>query len=133
MKLRLKEDPREWRKSVWLTTLGLALIGSVLKWRGVLTARTWLWLLAGCVLISVLAFLQPAWFRGYYRLSMRAGVALSRVVARVLLAVIFLVIVTPLGTLLRLFGKDLLGLKKPASRNTYWTESRPAGPLDRMF
>jgi hypothetical protein len=133
MKLRLKEDPREWRKSVWLTTLGLGLIGSLLKWRGALTTRSWLWFLAGCVLISVFAFLQPAWFRPYYRLSMRAGVALSRVVARVLLAVIFLVVVTPLGFLLRLLGKDLLGLKKPTSRETYWTDSRPAGPLDRMF
>lgn len=133
MKLRLKEDPREWRKSVLLTALGMALLSSVLWERHVLSPSTWLVTLGLLALVSAVSFLQPRWFRGYYRLSMRAGVALSHVVARVVLVVIFLLVVTPLGFLLRISGKDLLGLKRAPRQDSYWSDSPPPGSLDRMF
>jgi hypothetical protein len=132
MRIRYKEDPREWRKSVWLTTLGLALVGSAVIWRSGLPAAAWLGWLGVLGLVAVVAAMRAAWFRGYYRLSLRLGVALSHVFARIFLSVFFLLILTPLGFLLRLSGKDLLLLRRP-NRESYWTETRPAGPLDRLF
>ena len=42
MKLKFKEDPKEWRKQALLTAPGLAILSSVLHWRHVLSAQVWL-------------------------------------------------------------------------------------------
>ena len=133
MKIRLKEDPREWRKSVWLTCGGLAFVSSVLRWRHVVPNHVWLIALGILAALALTAAAVPAWFRGYYRLSTRAGVALSYVVARVVLSVFFVLVVTPMGLALRLAGKDLLSLKRDSKRTSYWSAMRDPGPLDRMF
>jgi hypothetical protein len=133
MKARLKEDPREWRKNVLLTALGLALLSSVLRWRHILSARTWLGVLAFCGLWALLAGLQPRWFRGWYRLSTRAGFWLSQIVARVVLVAMFFLLITPLGFLFRVLGKDPLRLKRLGGSATYFQPARASGPLDRLF
>ncbi len=132
MPLKFKEDSKEWRKSVLLTTLGLALLSSVLRWRHVLPTGGWLGVLAGAAVIAALACLFPRWFRGYYRISMRLGFWSSQVVARVLLALLFLFLVTPLGLLFRALGKDALRLKRQKA-GSYWVSTRESSPLDRMF
>jgi hypothetical protein len=50
-----------------------------------------------------------------------------------LLAAIFIFILTPVGWLLRLMGKDLLQLKRPLNRSTYWRTAKDAGPLNRPY
>ena len=133
MQLRLKEDPKEWRKSVLLAVFGLGLVSSVLRWRRLLPATAWLVILVILAAIAVSAVVSPAWFRGYYRLSMRLGFALSQVVARLLLVVIFVFLVTPLGLFLRVIGKDTLRLKRRRDASSYWAPARNLSPLDRMF
>jgi len=133
MKVRLKEDPREWRKSTLLTVLGLAMISSLLCWRRVLTVPTWTSVLAVFAFIGLLACLQPRWLRGYYRISTRVSFWLSQVVARVALALIFLLLILPLGVILRLAGKDLLHLKRTPEAGTYWSEARKSNSLDQLF
>ncbi|HEY5915376.1 MAG TPA: SxtJ family membrane protein [Verrucomicrobiae bacterium] len=133
MTLRLKEEPKEWRKSVLLTALGLALLGSILRWRRVLPGTAWLVTLATLAIIALTAVLAPRLFRGYYRLSMRLGFALSRVVAQVVLVLVFLFMITPLALVFRLLGKDTLRLKRQKGAASYWVLARETSPLDRMF
>ena len=133
MKLRLKEEPREWRKTVLLTALGVALLSSLLRWRHVLSQRTWLLVLAAMALFALLAVLKPRWFRGFYRISVRVGFWLSQVVARIALTMLFFLVLAPLGILFRLFGKDALRLKPSRNTTTYWVEAKENSPLDRLF
>ena len=67
------------------------------------------------------------------RLTARVGFTISLLAGRVALALLFLLVVTPLGLLLRALGKDLLRLKRPKQASTYWQESRPSTPLERLF
>jgi hypothetical protein len=133
MKLNFKEDPKEWRKSALLTALGLAIISSLLCWRRHLPVNVWRALLAGLVLITVCAILQPRWFRGWYRVSLRLGFYSSQFIGRCVLFLFFIVIMTPLGWVLRLAGKDLLQLKRPRNAATHWRPAKDYGPLDRLF
>ena len=133
MKLRLKEDPREWRKTVLLTALGIAVLSSLLRWRHVLSPRTWRVVLAAMALVALLAVLKPRWFRGFYRISVRVGFWLSQVVARVVLTVLFFIVLAPLGFLFRLLGKDALRLKPSRDATTYWVKAKENSPLDRLF
>ena len=133
MKLILKEDPKEWRKAAWMTALGLGLLSCLLRWRRVLPAGAWemaLGLLAG---VAVVAALRPGLFRGYYRVSARGGFWISRTAGRAVLAVLFFILITPLGLVLRILGKDPLRLRRSGKAESYWLEARKESPLDRMF
>jgi hypothetical protein len=133
MKLIFKEDPKAWRKSTLLTALGLAILSSLLRWRRHLAVNVWCAVLAVLGVVAICAVLQPRWFRGWYRLSLRLGFYSSQFIGRCILAVFFIFIITPLGFVLRLAGKDALQLKRPKSNATYWHESKDYGPLDRLF
>ena len=133
MKLKFKEDPKEWRKSTLLTALGLALLSSVVRWRHHLTVGKWLAVLAVLAVVAVCAVLEPRWFRGWYRLSLRLGFYSSQFIGRCVLAMFFIFVLTPVGFVLRLMGKDPLQLKRSPEAKTYWHEARESSPLDRLF
>jgi hypothetical protein len=133
MKLNFKEDPKEWRKSALLTLLGLAILSSLMRWRKHLPEKFWLAFLALLAVVAIFALLQPRWFRGWYRLSLRLGFYSSQFIGRCVLALFFIFILTPLGWGLRLAGKDLLRLKRPPAAKTCWLPAKKPGPLDRLF
>ncbi len=133
MKLRLKEDPKEWRKAAVLSAVGLALLSTVLCWRHLLPVTVWLATLGVLTLLVVGALVWPRRFRGYYRFSNRLSFCLSQFGGRGLLVILFFVVLTPLGLVLRLLGKDSLRLKRRGDTETYWTPVKEMGPLDRLF
>jgi len=133
MKLNFKEDPKEWRKSALLTALGVAILSSLLRWRKHLPANLWPALLLLLAVVAVCAVLRPRWFRGWYRLSLRLGFYSSQFIGRCVLALFFIFVITTLGIMLRLMGKDPLQLKRPPGLATYWHPSKACSPLDRLF
>jgi predicted acyltransferase len=133
MNLKLKEEPREWRKQALLAILGLAVLSSLLRWRRVLPQHLWLAVLVVLAGGVICAWLRPSWFRGYYRFSMRLGFVVSQAMGFVALVFFFLFILTPVGFILRLAGKDPLQLKRPADATTFWQPARSDSPLDRLF
>ena len=50
---------------------------------------------------------------------MKLKVFLGKIFSPIVMGVIFFGVVTPIGLILRIFGKDVLGLKKN-SEKTYW-------------
>jgi len=50
-----------------------------------------------------------------------------------LLALVFFIVVTPLGLAMRMLGKDPLRLRRPAGAESYWSEVRRKSSLDRLF
>jgi len=133
MKLDLKEEPKEWRKAAWMSALGLALLSSLLRWRRVLPVAAWGLVLCLLAALAVAAALRPRWFRAYYRFSARLGFAISRVAGWAVLALLFFIVITPLGLVLRMLGKDPLRLRRPAGAASYWTATPPKSSLERLF
>ena len=133
MKHNLKDEPKEWRKSALLTLLGLAIISLILRWRNVIGDKTLFIVLATLAVIAASALFRPRWFRGYHLLSMRLGLAVSQFIGYVALILFFIFILTPIGLVLRLLGKDVLQLKPPHKATTYWQTGKDSSPLDRLF
>ena len=136
MRPNLKDEPKEWRKSALLTGLGLAFISLVLRWRGVLSGKIFFAVLVILAAVAISALFQPRWFRGYHLFSMRLGLAISRIIGYVALVLFFIFVLTPIGLILRLLGKDMLELKPTPGATTYWHAGKPGkdrSSLDRLF
>ena len=70
-----------------------------------------LFLLLGIINSKVLTPLNKIWFK--------FGILLGKIVSPVVLAIIFFLVVTPTGLIMRMLGKDILKLKKNKNK-TYW-------------
>jgi hypothetical protein len=133
MKPNLKDVPKEWRKSALMTALGLAILSSLLRWRHVLTDKTWFAVLTLLGGVAIGALWRPRWFRGYYRFSTKLGFAVSQFIGRLILVLFFFFILTPVGLILRLAGKDALQLRPRLKTTTAWQMAKDYSPLDRLF
>ena len=85
-----------------------------------------LFLILGLINSTILTPLNKAWIK--------FGELLGRIIAPIVMGVIYFIILTPLSFLVRFFGKDLLNLKFSNKVNTYWIKRvKDLGPMDKQF
>lgn len=78
----------------------------------------YIWMAAGGVLC--LARLVPPLFRLIYRLWIQFSVVLGFFVSRILLTIIFFLVITPTGLIMKLVGKDPMDRKLDPNASSYW-------------
>ena len=103
-----------------------ALLGAYLAWKG---NSLWPWSVAAAFVFAVSGAFAPRLLRPVYAAWMKFAFVLGWVNTRVLLSVFFYLVMTPLGTVLRLFGKDLLGERIDRTASSYWIP-RQETPFD---
>ncbi len=74
-----------------------------------------IFLILGLMNSSILTTLNKIWFR--------FGIFLGNFIAPVVMGIIFFFVVTPIGLIMRLLGRDLIKLKKN-NENSYWIEKK---------
>ncbi|MCK6431211.1 MAG: SxtJ family membrane protein, partial [Burkholderiaceae bacterium] len=89
-------------------------------------ARWWSLVIAAA--FAAVAFLLPNALTPLNRAWTRFGLLLHKIVSPIVLGFLFYIVVTPLGLLMRLLGKDPLRLRWDRQSSTYWIERKPAGP-----
>ena len=83
---------------------------------------SFLFLFLGLVNSKILTPLNKLWFR--------FGLFLGKIISPIIMGVIFFLVVTPIGLLMRFFGKDVLNLKLNKKKSSYWIEK--VGPKSKM-
>lgn len=131
--LRLKEQPIEWIKFTGVIGIALNLILALLTWHGLIPAAVSLGAIFLAILAVIAASLRPYRFRGVYRAGMTLSFHIGQTFGKLLLTLIFFLMVTPMGLLLRLFGKDLLQLKLQSEKTSFWHPAKNNREFDRMF
>ena len=86
------------------------------------------WASGVAVVFALVAAMKPVLLSGLNRLWGKLGVLLSKVVSPIVLAVLFYSVLTPVGALMRLTGKDPLRLKHDSGAKSYWIPREPPGP-----
>lgn len=86
------------------------------------------WALVLSAAFALVAVVRPVVLAGLNRLWTRLGILLGRVVSPIALGILFYGVLTPLGALLRLTGKDPLRLKRDPEASSYWIPRQPPGP-----
>ena len=62
------------------------------------------------------------------------GEILGRIIAPLIMALVYFLILTPISLLVRAFGKDLLGLKYSKQQNSYWIKrKKEISTMDKQF
>lgn len=64
---------------------------------------------------------------------MRLGLLLNRIVSPIVLGVIYFGLLTPVATLMRLRGRDVLQRRFDPARKSYWIRRDPPGPSGSSF
>ena len=80
-----------------------------------------IFLILGLLKSKILTPLNKLWFK--------FGIFLGKIISPAIMGIIFFLVVTPIGLLMRLFGKDILNLKFN-NKATYWIEKN--GPKSKM-
>jgi hypothetical protein len=97
----------------------------------------WPWLFGGQVRVwsvilgtafVLVACLWPAALAPLNRVWTRFGLLLHRIVSLVVLGVMFFVVITPMGLVMRTLGKDPLRLRFDRDARSYWIDRQPPGP-----
>ena len=133
MRMKPKEDPREWRKFTAAIVILLSLL-AVSLWKRHIVPPLVLGVMLTFLALALLACLvRPRWFRLLYRVGMSIGLAMGQVAGVILLALFFLLVLTPIAWIVRLLSRDPLKLKKDVQATTYWIPARPNKDFDRGF
>ena len=77
------------------------------------------WAFTISVIFLVLGIFNSKLLNPLNRLWFKFGILLGNIISPIVMGLIFFIVVTPTALLLKLFGKDILSLKKNKN-NTYW-------------
>lgn len=103
-----------------------ALVGSYLLWKG---NPLWPWAFGAGGGFALAGVVAPGLLRPVYRLWMKFAFALAWINTRILLGLFFYLVMTPVGLVLRMMGKDLLDDRIDRRARSYWIR-REATPFD---
>ena len=116
--MKINLDKTQIRKfGLALATL-LLVIGSWKYYKGQ-TTPSYIFLTAGAVSLASALFFQPI-IKPVYMVMMKAAHILGWINTRILLGVIFYLMITPLGLIMRVFGKDILDQTIEPHKEDYW-------------
>ncbi len=77
-----------------------------------------LWSLGLSFIFLIITFIRPNLFTPLNKLWIQFGILLGKVISPIVMGLVFFFVVTPIGILVRLFKKDVMGLKK--KETSYW-------------
>tara|TARA_B100000902_G_scaffold382416_1_gene420054 strand:- start:789 stop:1172 length:384 start_codon:yes stop_codon:yes gene_type:complete len=88
-----------------------------------------LWALIISTVFLILGLLKSKLLTPLNKLWFRFGIFLGKIISPIIMGFIFFLVVTPIGLIMRLLGKDVLKLKYNTERS-YWIEKD--GPKSKM-
>jgi polyferredoxin len=145
MKLQLQPDRRMLRQFAWASLVLLPAVAFFLAWRhglptpwalavggvGVLVALAQI---GGFLVSEALgAALEKAVSKPVFQGLMLVAYPIGLVVSTVLIGVIFYALITPIGLVFRLIGRDVMGKRLDKSAATYWHVRGAPRPATSYF
>jgi hypothetical protein len=114
----IKSDKKECRKFGLSVGIVLVLLAAILWYIGK-GSYVYFGSIGGILIISGIA--APILLLPLQKIWMSIAVILGFIMTRVILFVLFYLILTPIGLIARIFGKDFLDLKLKKDQVSYWS------------
>jgi len=91
------------------------------------------WPIPISLIFLVLGLLNSKLLSPFNLVWVKFGELLGRIIAPIVIAIVYFIIVTPIGLFMRLIGKDLLSTKF-SKNNSYWIKrEKNIGSMKRQF
>ena len=92
-----------------------------------------LWSLVISIIFLLLGLINSKILNPFNKLWFKFGIFLGKIISPLVMGIIFFLVVTPIGLLMRLLNKDLLNLKFKNS-SSYWIEkTEPQSKMKNQF
>ncbi len=88
-----------------------------------------IWSLTVSLIFLFLGVLNSKFLTPFNKLWFKFGLLLGKIISPIIMGLIFFLVVTPTGFIMRIIGKDLLNLKFNKNKS-YWIEK--SGPKSKM-
>ena len=88
-----------------------------------------LWSLITSIVFLTLGLLNSKFLNPFNKLWFKFGIILGKIISPLIMGIIFFLVVTPTGLIMRLLRKDILSLKYNQNKS-YWIEKN--GPKSKM-
>ena len=88
-----------------------------------------LWSLITSIIFLILGLLNSKFLNPFNKLWFKFGIILGKIISPLIMGIIFFLVVTPTGLIMRLLRKDILSLKYNQNKS-YWIEKN--GPKSKM-
>jgi len=115
----ISSTPREVRKFGLTMALALLLLAAILWWK---ERHVFAYILALALLLGLSGTLVPTWLQPLQRIWMTLAVLMGFVMNRVILALLFFGMFTPVALFLKVFRKDLLHQRWDKKAESYWVK-----------
>ena len=93
-----------------------------------------LWSLVLSIIFFILGILNSRLLTPLNKLWFKFGIFLGFIVSPIIMGIVYFLVVTPIGTFMRLLGKDLLRMNKIKSESTYWIKrDKQHGTMKKQF
>jgi hypothetical protein len=86
------------------------------------------WALGIGLIFAAIALIRPQILHPLNRIWLAFGRLLHKVVSPLVMGAVFLAAVTPTGWIMRVFGNDVLSLRRRPDLKTYWIKRGPSQP-----
>jgi len=132
MKLILQPDRKQLRQFAWVSLFFFPGLAAVLAWKYALP-MPWVYALVGLGVVVALvelvlaealgafgALLEKLIPRALFQLLTLLAFPIGFVLSHVLMALIYYLVMTPIGLVFRLIGRDAMGRKPDPKLKSYW-------------
>jgi hypothetical protein len=118
----------ELRKFGLTIGVAFAIFGGLLFWRD---KPFWIYLEFVAAAFILAALLVPGLLRPVERIWMKVAHILGIVMTHIILTLAYFLVITPIGLIMRLFGRDPMRRKFDRSASSYWIPVDHDGPTSR--
>ena len=77
-----------------------------------------IWSVTLSLIFLIITIIKPNLFSYLNRLWIKFGILLGKIISPIVMGLVFFLVVTPIGIIVRILKKDVMGLKKRPS--SYW-------------
>tara|TARA_Y200000002_G_scaffold298764_1_gene253534 strand:+ start:781 stop:1161 length:381 start_codon:yes stop_codon:yes gene_type:complete len=93
-----------------------------------------LYLISIALIFLILGLLNSKILSPLNKWWIKFGEILGRIIAPIVMSIVYFLILTPISLLVRLFGKDLIGMKFSNDIKSYWVKRKKhLGSMDKQF
>ena len=86
------------------------------------------------LIFLILGIINSSLLTPLNRLWVKFGEILGLIIAPIVMAIVYFIILTPISLIVRLLGKDLIGMKFSNDIKSYWEKrKKKLGSMDKQF